>query len=68
MPLGRQRWGRYDPENNGVFREPESSPANEDRLDFAAIHTIQNSGQVYAVPLDELPGDGHLAAILHYAV
>jgi hypothetical protein len=68
VPLGIQKWGRYDPENNKVLQEPEATPENEDLLDFAAIHTILNSGQVYAVQPEELPGDGDLAAILRYAV
>ena len=68
VPLGIQKWGRYDPENNKVLQEPEPTPQNEDLLDFAAIHTILNSGQVYAVQPEELPGDGDLAAILRYAV
>ena len=68
VPLGIQKWGRYDPESNKVLQEPEPTPENEDLLDFAAIHTILNSGQVYAVQPAELPGDGDLAAILRYAV
>jgi len=68
VPLGIQKWGRYDPENNEVLQEPEPTPENEDLLDFAAIHTILNSGQVYAVQSEDLPGDGDLAAILRYAV
>jgi hypothetical protein len=68
VPLGIQKWGRYDPENNRVLQDLEPTPENEDLLDFAAIHTILNSGQVYAVQPDELPGNGELAAILRYAV
>lgn len=67
VPLGVHRWGRYDPENNQVLQDPEPKPENEDLLDFAAMHTILNSGQVYALQPDELPGDGDLAAILRYA-
>ena len=68
VPLGIQKWGRYDPENNKVLQEPEPTPENEDLLDLAAIHTILNSGQVYAMQPEELPGDGDVAAILRYAV
>ena len=39
----------------------------EDLLDFAAAETILNAGQVFAVPPDQIPGDGDLAAILRYA-
>jgi len=68
VPLDIQKWGRYDPENNKVLQEPEPTPENEDLFDFAAIHTILNSGEVYALQPQELPGDGELAAILRYAV
>ncbi len=68
VPLGIQKWGWYDPENNKVVQDREPTPENEDLFDFAAIHTILNSGQVYAVQREELPGDGDLAAILRYAV
>jgi hypothetical protein len=66
VPLGMQKWGRYDPANNNVIQESEHKPENEDLLDFAAMHTILNAGQVYAVQSDELPGDGDIAAILRY--
>jgi hypothetical protein len=66
VPLGVQKWGRYDPANNRVVQESEHNPENEDLLDFAAMHTILNAGQVYAVKPEELPGDGDIAAILRY--
>jgi hypothetical protein len=68
VPLGVQKWGRYDAENNKVILEAEPSPENEDLLDYAAAETILNSGQVFAVPHEQLPGDGELAAILRYPV
>lgn len=67
VPLGEQKWGRYDAQNNRVILESEPSAENEDLLDLAAAETILNSGQVFAVPREQLPGDGDLAAILRYA-
>jgi len=67
VPLGVQTWGRYDAEKNKVFSEPGPNPGNEDLLDSAAMQTILNSGEVYAVKPEEVPGDGELAAILRYA-
>ena len=66
VPLGVQQWGRFEPENNRVLLEKEPSLENEDLLDFAATQTILNSGQVYALQPEELPGKGDLAAILRY--
>jgi hypothetical protein len=68
VPLGVQIWGRYDETNNQVIVESKPGPENEDLLDFAATETILNSGQVFAVPREQLPGEGELAAILRYAV
>ena len=68
VPLGVQIWGRYDDANNKVILDSEPTPENEDLLDFAAAETILNSGQVFAVPREQLPGDGDLAAILRYPV
>ena len=68
VPLGVQKWGRYDAENNKVILDSEHGPENEDLLDFAATETILNSGRVFAVPQEQLPGKGDLAAILRYAI
>ncbi len=68
VPLGVQIWGRYDEANNQVIVVSQPGPEDEDLLDFAAAETILNSGQVFAVPREQLPGNGDLAAILRYAV
>ncbi|RPI95168.1 MAG: hypothetical protein EHM40_04115 [Chloroflexi bacterium] len=68
VPLGVQIWGRYDAANNQVILDSQPGPENEDLLDLAATDTILNSGQVFAVPRQQLPGDGDLAAVLRYAV
>jgi hypothetical protein len=65
--LGLQKWGRYDAQNNEVILESKPTPENEDLLDLAAAETILNSGQVFAVPREQLPGNGELAAILRYS-
>jgi release factor family 7 len=68
VPLNEQKWGRYDFEKDQVFLEDHPRPENEDLLDLAAGETILNAGQVFAVPRQELPGSGDLAAILRFAV
>jgi hypothetical protein len=68
VPVGVQKWGRYDPQQNQVTLDTKNKPENEDLLDYAAMQTIINSGQVYAVQPEKVPGDGELAAILRYAV
>jgi hypothetical protein len=68
VPLDEQRWGRYDAENNNVILESEAGTETEDLLDLASAETILNSGQVFAVPRDQLPGNGDLAAILRFPI
>ncbi len=66
VSLGTQIWGRYDEANNKIILDSQPIPENEDLLDFAAAETILDSGQVFAVPREQVPGEGDLAAILRY--
>jgi len=68
VPLGTQKWGRYNPGDHKVIFKPEPTPQDEDLFDFAATQTLLNSGQVFAVPPEQIPGGGEIAAILRYAV
>ena len=68
VPLNEQKWGYYDAGSNEVILESEAGPENEDLLDLAVVETIMNSGQVFAVQREQLPGGGDLAAILRYVV
>jgi hypothetical protein len=68
VPLGVQKWGHYDPATDSVHLDDEPSTENEDMINYAVAQTILNSGNVYAVPADQLPGEGDVAAILRYAI
>jgi hypothetical protein len=68
VPLGRQKWGHYDPATDSVKFDPEQTSENEDMINYAAVQTILNSGNVYALPADPFPGDGDVAAILRYVI
>lgn len=68
VPLGVQKWGRYDPAQDSVVFDSEPTPENEDMINFAAAQTVLSSGNVYAVPAEQLPGDGDVAAILRYVI
>jgi len=63
---GVQAWGRFDPDNNKVFVHNEKEPEDEDLLDLAAVHTIANSGRVFAVKPMEVPDKGLAAAVFRY--
>jgi hypothetical protein len=66
VPVGQQIWGKFDPENMSVDLHPEPEPDDEDMLDFAAIHTLLNSGTVYTVEPEEVPNGAHAVAIFRY--
>ena len=68
VPVDVQHWGRFEPQDNRVVLNEEPSMENEDLFDFAATHTILNSGQVFAVKAEALPENGDLAAILRYPI
>jgi hypothetical protein len=59
-------WGTFDPENNEVKIDDQSSPENQDLLSLAASHTIINNGNVLLVPQDKIPGKTPAAAILRF--
>lgn len=68
VPLGVQKWGHYDPATDSVHFDEQPTPDNEDMINYAAAQTIINSGNVYALPADQLPGGGDVAAILRFAI
>jgi hypothetical protein len=49
-----------------VHRHSAEQTGDEDLLDFAAIHTLLNSGTVYAVAPEYVPDIRPLAAIFRY--
>jgi hypothetical protein len=59
-------WGSFDPEANKISTQTERQPGDEDLLDFAAVHTMLNGGDVYMVDPTRLPAGATVAAILRY--
>lgn len=66
VPLGMQHWGHVELEDDSITVEMGSGSENDDLFNFAAVQTILNAGQVYALHPEDIPGDGDLAAILRY--
>jgi hypothetical protein len=61
-----QRWGGFDTQTNMVTMHEEFQSGDQDLLDLAALHTINNGGTVYACPAEQVPGGRELAAIFRY--
>lgn len=66
VALDAHEWGTFDPETGEVQVHDQPSTGNQDLLDFAAVHTLRNSGTVYTVPTAGMPGSANLAAVLRY--
>lgn len=68
LPLGEQKWGRYDPATDSIHFDLEPTQENDDLLNFAAVQTILNSGNVYTISEDRFPSNQEVAAIFRYAL
>jgi hypothetical protein len=68
IALGRQIWGRYDMGSDTVHFDSEPTPENDDLLNFVAVQTILNSGNVYTIPEDQFPKNLEAGAIFRYAL
>ncbi|GAP98687.1 baeRF3 domain-containing protein [Leptolyngbya sp. NIES-2104] len=66
VPVGVQRWGRFNPDTNEIEIHNEAQPEDEDLLDAAALQTILNGGTVYAVEPDRMPSSAPIAAVFRY--
>jgi hypothetical protein len=66
VALGRQAWGRYDPESGHIEVDDQHTLGNRDLLDLAAVSTLKGGGTVFAVDPEEVPGGADLAAVFRY--
>lgn len=63
---GRYCWGSYDPESDEVKIHQREQIGVEDLLDFAAMHTLSNKGDVFVVKSDQLPKGAAIGAVFRY--
>lgn len=66
VPVGLERWGSFNPDTAELQLHQEQQPGNEDLLDAAAVRTLLNSGKVFAVEPEKVPGGGPVAALFRY--
>lgn len=65
VPLDIHRWGRLV-SGRIVVEHEHRQPGDQDLFDDAAMATLLNGGEVFAVSLAEVPGEGPLAGVLRY--
>lgn len=66
VAVGVQEWGHVDSSTAEVIQAEQRAPQDQDLLNVAAMETFIAGGTVYAVPPDEVPGRGSVAAIFRY--
>jgi len=66
VTVGRQRWGHFDRQTQGVHLGENPAAGDGDLLNFAAVHTLLHRGTVYAQEPKNTGLDAELAAVLRY--
>ncbi len=67
VPIGEQSWGWFDQDRDTVHHSAEQQNGEHDLINMAAIKTLSQGGNVYALEKDEMPRDSSIAAIFRYA-
>lgn len=67
VPVGEHSWGWFDQERDVVHHSKKPKDGEHDLINMAAIKTLTQSGNVYALDRDEMPNQAPIAAIFRYA-
>jgi len=66
IPIGEQSWGWFDHERDVVHHSPAPMNGEHDLINMAAIKTLTQSGNVYALEKNDMPNSSSIAAIFRY--
>jgi len=66
VPVGVQRWGKWDADTESVEIQEKATADNEDLLNLAALFAYVNGGKVLAVAPDRMPNLELIAAVFRY--
>lgn len=66
VPIGEQSWGWFDEERDTVHHSPRQQNSEHDLINMAAIKTLSQGGNVYALNKNEMPDKTSVAAIFRY--
>lgn len=59
-------WGTYDASRRSIEIHQDAGPGEQDLVELAAIETLRNGGDVYAVDASETPGHQPAVAVCRY--
>jgi hypothetical protein len=63
VPIGEHSWGWFDVDRDVVHHSKEPKNGEHDLINMAAIKTLTQSGNVYALDKGEMPNGSSIAAI-----
>lgn len=66
IPIGEHSWGYYDESRDVVHLSAERENGQHDLLNIAAIKTLSQGGNVYALRKEEMPSQAPVAAVFRY--
>lgn len=67
VPIGEQSWGWFDADRDTVHHSAEQQNGEHDLINMAAIKTLSQGGNVYALEKKDMPKEKSIAAIFRYA-
>ena len=67
VPIGEHSWGWFDQERDVVHHSTRAKNGEHDLINMAAIKTLTQSGNVYALDREDMPNQAPIAAIFRYA-
>lgn len=67
IPIGEHSWGHFDEENDIVHLSEQKINGEHDLINLAAIKTITQGGNVYALKKEDMPNSTFIAAIFRYS-
>jgi len=67
VPIGEHSWGWFDMERDTVHHSAEPQNGEHDLINMAAIKTLTQCGNVYALDKEDMPSGSSIAAIFRYA-
>lgn len=62
----KEKWGRFDPEQNVVSVHPSAGKGDQELLNLAVIQTILHGGTVFSLEPAEMPESSLVAALYRY--
>jgi hypothetical protein len=63
---GAQEWGKFAPDTQTVTTHPKAEIDDDDLVDLAARETLVNSGTIYMMRPEEVPGAAPMVATLRF--